>query len=260
MSTRATYTIEEYDGNKRVHYNHFYIHHDGYSEGAATYFYKTFLKGHNQNLTTDFIRANDQAQLIVDPTRHGDTEFHYVLTDKGYLSQSARNFDSDSWTMIYHGSVMDFINKHDKFIDNASLMTYKKYESGVHYFPLSTKIKNISDHLNSIARNPLGTGNCRSNIASILKDIDFIRVCHDECTAEEWNFNEGNTAILNIVISIQPMIEKLDTLYELASKQGGFEDGQEKRFLELVKETVTLCQMGIATEPYQETRDGQELS
>ena len=260
MSTRATYTIEEYDVNKRVHCNHFYIHHDGYSEGAATYFYKTFLKGYNQNLTTDFIRANAQAELIVDPTHHGDTEFHYVLNNKGRLTQSARDFDTNEWYECYNGSVKGFINMHDKFIDNASLMTYKKGESYLYYFPLSTRIKNISDYLNPIANHPLGIGNCRSNIASILKDIDFIRVCHDECTAEEWNFNEGNAAILNIVISIQPMIEKLDTLYELKSKQGGFEDGQEKRFLELVKETVTLCQIGIATEPYQETRDGQVLS
>lgn len=260
MSTRATYTIEEYDRSERVHCNHFYIHSDGYSEGAATYLYKTFLKGHNQNLTTDFIRANDQAQLIVDPNHHGDTEFHYVLNNKGRLTQSARDFDSDSWKLIYHGSVMEFINKHDKFIDNASLMTYEKGESYLHCFPLSTKIKNISGYLNGITSHPSGTGNCRYYITSILKDIDFIRVCHDECTAEEWNFNEGNAAILNIVISIQPMIEKLDTLYELASKQGGFKDGQETRFLELVKETVTLCQMGIATEPYQETRDGQVLS
>ena len=117
MSTRATYKI---DG----HY--FYIHHDGYLAGAAEYFYNalTLIKGkyYSRKLAEDFIRANLGASFTTDHDDHGDTEFKYTVT-KDELKAFKRNTNTwDTWTTVYTGSLIEFVNTYcDLIKENSDL-------------------------------------------------------------------------------------------------------------------------------------------
>ena len=121
MSTRATYKITDKSNREMT----FYIHHDGYKEGAAHYFYnmietrtgtgegyKTNSKGGNIEA---FLRANYNAEITESHNAHGDTEYRYTLNADNTLEVSevswedGRVFNSETFNLI------DFINKyHDE--------------------------------------------------------------------------------------------------------------------------------------------------
>jgi len=79
MSTRATYQID---------YTTFYIHYDGYPEGAAAYFeaalqYIVDEKPHAINFTFAdvFHFANAEVcEITKSHDTHGDTEYRYTVT------------------------------------------------------------------------------------------------------------------------------------------------------------------------------------
>lgn len=121
MSTRATYTI---DGQ------HFYIHHDGYKAGAASYFSNMIdaMNPHNPKgidyidayagrggAPFAFIRGNGMAEPISSPHDHDDTEFDYVITTTSdgsmHLEAKQRPWDGGAWKVIFSGSLTDFINE-----------------------------------------------------------------------------------------------------------------------------------------------------
>ena len=86
MSTRATYEIEN---------EVFYIHHDGYEEGAASYFLRMcdemLVKAYysvekRRNYTDSFIAANHRAEKSAHEA-HGDTQYRY----KVWKSEVSRN-------------------------------------------------------------------------------------------------------------------------------------------------------------------------
>lgn len=113
MATRATYQI---DGTT------FYIHHDGYPEGAAKYFEKALIGRHkgSGNFADAFIRANLNAEITASHATHPDTEYRYdVKTKSGnlVLSAQARRFDQndpclDYWERFFEGSAQDFVEEY----------------------------------------------------------------------------------------------------------------------------------------------------
>ena len=73
MSTRANYIFKS--GRKTL--ATFYIHHDGYPEGAAEYFHKALIYGNGKIDSPDtFFRANDACEIS---GIHGDIEYLYEL-------------------------------------------------------------------------------------------------------------------------------------------------------------------------------------
>lgn len=119
MSTRATYTIKSKNYSDKTDVKHFYIHYDGYLEGAAEYF-KAFVeltnsKGGNAER---FLRANDQAEFTPNPECHGDTEFHYELEPD--LTIKAYSINHGNWesghtpnkSCEFSGDLADFLNKY----------------------------------------------------------------------------------------------------------------------------------------------------
>lgn len=116
MSTRATYQFE----SKHRDTVTIYIHHDGYCEGAASYFYNAFLAGGMS--PENFIRGNDRAELTKSHDWHGDTEYRYTVRD-GYLTAEERQdveFDSypHGWRTIFLGDWVDFVNSHPQLVDD----------------------------------------------------------------------------------------------------------------------------------------------
>ena len=83
MSTRATYGIYDKDGSYQV----FYIHHDGYPEGASEYFrlMLDYMKDNNiDSYIEAFSEANERSEITESHDVHGDTEYQYQFNN-GHL-------------------------------------------------------------------------------------------------------------------------------------------------------------------------------
>lgn len=123
MSTRATYSFETENGPQYI-----YIHHDGYPQGAAVKFYDMLVfplqLQKSPNIlgwaTVDtveaeggyyfnFIRANGGARPTTDHESHGDAEYRYALNMTGHLVVMQRITESDDWSLIFSGRVVDFV-------------------------------------------------------------------------------------------------------------------------------------------------------
>lgn len=126
MGTRATYRFAPGIGENRRHepITTIYIHWDGYPEGAAAYFYAMLVNPSKGNMATQFIRANEQAELTLSHDIHGDTEYRYDLTGHGPCAElkcSARTFSTDpgkEWVVKYVGPLHEFIAKNTRYIEN----------------------------------------------------------------------------------------------------------------------------------------------
>jgi hypothetical protein len=132
MSTRATYRIsEDFQGNGLI--NYFYIHYDGYPEGAANYF-KDLLKSReefhkvwNETYTgKDNLRRKTWAgtfemglpysERTKDHECHGDTEFRYNLSfwDNNQTVKAYKRSYEDSWVCFWDGYLHEFIKIYNK--------------------------------------------------------------------------------------------------------------------------------------------------
>lgn len=112
MSTRATYLFEAGQIAPAVC---FYIHHDGYLEGAAAYFKAAVLfENARGGLPAQFLRANDNAEFTESHQIHGDTEFRYtVKPDSHELLVEKYRHDTESWHRVYQGSLVFFIQQYE---------------------------------------------------------------------------------------------------------------------------------------------------
>lgn len=122
MSTRATYQIDSYT---------FYIHHDGYPEGAAMYLYEALKHedkrsrdySPNASFADYFIRANNRAELTKSHESHGDTEYHYTVKTSGgkktvSMYKRVRIDGRSAWVTDIHSMPIDeFIAKYDSLIE-----------------------------------------------------------------------------------------------------------------------------------------------
>ena len=81
MGTRATY---QFQATNFAPSQTFYIHWDGYPEGAAVYF-EAMLKCENSRsgLAGQFFRANELAEFTESHKLHADTEYRYNISYDG---------------------------------------------------------------------------------------------------------------------------------------------------------------------------------
>jgi hypothetical protein len=121
MSTRATYQI---DGRT------FYIHHDGYLEGAAHYFREALLHPNRRGgLAERFLRANEGAEFTICHETHEDTEFRYTLIgDFLRVSKRSGDWSAPEWHGVVVGSLLDFVNRRS---GDAQVILAR----GMHYTP-----------------------------------------------------------------------------------------------------------------------------
>lgn len=118
MSTRATYQFETRMGQKLT----FYIHHDGYPQGAAVYFSNALnmnkaitRRSHTKTkqqrtaeVAARFFRANLRAEFTTGHDAHGDTEYQYNVTPDGQITAVS----CASWRErkeVFSGSIEDFV-------------------------------------------------------------------------------------------------------------------------------------------------------
>lgn len=111
MATRATYQI-----NGKT----FYIHWDGYEDGAAVYLWNMHQIDAKSrgDLAAAFLRGNDSAEFTDSHDAHGDTEFRYTI-DRDTLTVDKRTgWEDNQFSTVWTGHWWDFINAHPKQIDN----------------------------------------------------------------------------------------------------------------------------------------------
>lgn len=102
MGTRATYQI---DGHC------FYIHWDGYLEGAAGYFHAAIAHENKRGgLAERFLRANPEAEFTAGHHAHADTEFRYTV--KGTTLQAQARATDNGWANVSVGDLAAFVNAH----------------------------------------------------------------------------------------------------------------------------------------------------
>lgn len=114
MSTRATYQFTNRLNAKTT----FYIHHDGYPEGAAAYFmaamiHKTDDPSPHESLAERFIRANTRAELSKGHDDHGDTEYQYDYDCKtNKVTARKIGWNNRDAAVIFNGTLEEFVNKY----------------------------------------------------------------------------------------------------------------------------------------------------
>lgn len=125
MATRATYSFDTPHAGKVT----FYIHHDGYPEGAAAYFYKLLefkpvdeMEGRRveanslYNLAERFLRVNENAQFTTSHGAHSDTEFRYSVNSVGVVKveKRIRQFQGEKieWLAIFKGPIVAFVSEY----------------------------------------------------------------------------------------------------------------------------------------------------
>lgn len=120
MSTRATYQIADQIAGTHT----FYIHYDGYPEGAAEYFWNMMhAENRGGGMPSQFLRANELAELTQGHDAHVDTEYRYTVDHTGFLkAQKRTGWDGDRftvptarWETFFTGHVCEFINQYGDF-------------------------------------------------------------------------------------------------------------------------------------------------
>lgn len=132
MSTGANYEFYS-NGNLEAR---FYIHHDGYPEGAATYFHNALLKNGGRSRHSYFIDAfyKANANCEISPRLHGDIEYLYqfdveteILTAKSINHEWDREQEQyiASEEIFYKGTVHKFVNENLTIFSDLA----KEYEN-----------------------------------------------------------------------------------------------------------------------------------
>jgi hypothetical protein len=239
MSTRATYTIKD---DEQTH--HFYIHHDGYTEGAAGYFYNLFTAENKRGgLAEQFLRGNDNAEFTINPERHADTEFHYTLNHKGELEQIEYKWDDEgerTGITAFKGNVWDFVNQFGQFEDGDSPLTYIKYDHYVDVFSIGSIFKSLLSKVAYIQQHTTMTGNCSSNIGELFKGAQLIITTYDELATQH-----QCEELLTRARMVSDLSDHLKSSYELYGKFIGHEE-LRARALETIKSTANMINEVIA--------------
>lgn len=111
MATRATY---KFVGNNRQPTVTFYIHHDGYPQGAAAHLRDAALAACKGTMAEKFLRANEHAELTYDHDQHGDTDYRWTI-DGSQITGQVRCVNEkrqETYRGCYFGDLVQFINEY----------------------------------------------------------------------------------------------------------------------------------------------------
>jgi hypothetical protein len=140
LSTRATY---QFTGSEYTPDVTFYIHYDGYAEGAASYFYDALMRPQDRDnrggLAAAFLRANGLAEFTGGHDTHGDSEHQYTVKgeDAGAKLTVYSGYGK-TWNVSFSGTLAAFLAKHPDMIDGFS--PFKKVKTGYREMWLNTPL------------------------------------------------------------------------------------------------------------------------
>lgn len=124
MSTRANYIFKS--GRKTL--ATFYIHHDGYPEGAAEYFHKALIYDNGKINSPDaFLRANDACEISC---IHADIEYLYkfdIQTQKLKVFKIYFTKTGNKKSLYIADDIYRFINRYGgAFFSSTELHEYRR--------------------------------------------------------------------------------------------------------------------------------------
>lgn len=148
MATRATYQFIGADYKPGIT---FYIHYDGYPQGAASYFRSALSyrdeEGRSGHFYANFFRANVRAELTEGHSRHGDTQYRYDYdVDKNQLVAWNRRLEanrSGRWLQIFEGPLEDFVNQANPIPDDPVIAFEREFGGGVYVTTASAERRDI---------------------------------------------------------------------------------------------------------------------
>ena len=161
MSTRATYKISGMT---------FYVHHDGYEEGAAHKFLDMLNAEGNGGYREAFIRGNAGAEFTEGHSAHEDTEYRYSLYENDglwMLKVDVRESYNEG-ARTYRIPLEEFINE---YIPNSCVKTNLAYRERIYTADeLKEMLKSESSLKETWIKNGFeGSGNFKSLVERIAK-------------------------------------------------------------------------------------------
>lgn len=136
MSTRATYSFNCVYTKEIT----FYIHSDGYPEGAACYFWDMHKNiKYKGGFAEVFVKANPMNAVITDSHElHGDTEYRYHMKNNGILiAEESEDYFKRKFKTFFSGHYGEFINKYSKYLSKCN----SGYET---LYSLDSAVKSLS--------------------------------------------------------------------------------------------------------------------
>lgn len=167
MSTRATYLFDQTSMQPAVCY---YIHHDGYKEGAACYF-RNMLNAANGRggYAAAFLRGNYNAEFTGGHNAHGDTEYRYTVAADGSLRVDNR-VPGGEWKSAYiGGKVWQFVNEYDT--DGELFVPYANKHGYTVHMELPAALTRLKHARESLIIQMMNQG-ASANIASAFDDFE----------------------------------------------------------------------------------------
>jgi hypothetical protein len=151
MSTRATYNIDS---------KCFYIHYDGYCEGAAVYFWNMHKAKGRGGCAEAFLRGNDLAEFTQSHNAHGDTEYRYDLTDETLtVWERSGDWGKPEFKKAWSGYWWEFVNAHARMIEGFERLAKINGRVSTRT-ELVARIDEATNHLKTYsAKFPTYTGN-----------------------------------------------------------------------------------------------------
>jgi hypothetical protein len=160
MSTRATYKI---DGK------YFYIHYDGYKDGAAVYFWNMHQAKGRGGCAEAFLRGNDLAEFTQSHDAHGDTEYRYDLTDETLTVWERADWDDPKFKKAWSGNWWEFVNEHNQMIKGFERLAKINNRVSTRS-ELEARIAEVTNHLKTYsAKFPTHIGNIDGITSDLLR-------------------------------------------------------------------------------------------
>ncbi|MBO9492089.1 hypothetical protein J7384_17135 [Endozoicomonas sp. G2_1] len=171
MSTRATYSIKNLNGQTR----HFYIHHDGYPSFACVYFYRMLERPDSDRGCFDaaFLRGNPEAEPIESADEFGGLEYQYHFDAKtGELSYKTIDIRDDS-IQNHKIDLWDFINQQTEYKSRHPWpVTFYKpvhnFNNSLEILTIKRALERANDKLKYVKEYSRFVGNCRHSIQDAL--------------------------------------------------------------------------------------------
>lgn len=198
MSTRATYKLSTGRDGRMIC---FYIHYDGYPEGAAEYFRAMQRCKHNRGgYAARFIRTNELAEFTSSHQAHGDTEYRYDLSHDGNLVAKKRIDFGKNWKTFYTGPWYDFINK----LSEGEILYCLDEIPGIDlYLEMINYLKPSPEHIRHVV---VTVEEAEEIIKEIEKTILMIKVANE--ARNPWD----NRSVMSAASRLQKLIDNIEQL------------------------------------------------
>ena len=209
MSTRANYIFTK--DNKEI--ITFYIHYDGYPEGAAAYFQKALLLGDGRIDSPDiFLRANEDCSITT--MLHGDIEYLYKFNiDTQEITTCLVGHKKGRQIIINKSTrlIYDFINTHFKvFSSDETLLEYNRKFSWRSESENTQRVKSENQWFTIPVRNQFDNMiNKPRCLALVYKDLTYITQAIINNTIV---YSLNNPNYINLINTQQDLMKQLEML------------------------------------------------